>query len=141
MKPHLQSTKPRLDYLDMTTVLSAAQAPRFEIPGVTFVGLASPSRGTEQLCTWKIVVAPGHESDAPHTLDRDEVFMVLSGTVCLSEGGEHLGPGDATVVPAGEKIQLSNPGAEPAEVIVAIPAGFSAKMADGTSFGTPPWAA
>jgi mannose-6-phosphate isomerase-like protein (cupin superfamily) len=125
----------------MTTVLRAAHAPRFEIPGVTFVGMASPSRGSEQLCTWKIVVAPGHESDTPHTLDRDEVFMVLSGTVRLGTDGESLGPGDATVVPAGEAIQVSNPGAEPAEVIVAIPAGFSALGADGTSFGTPPWAA
>ena len=125
----------------MTTILRAAQAPRFEIPGVTFVGMASPSRGSEQMCTWKIVVAPGHESDAPHTLDRDEVFMVLSGAVRLADGGEQLGPGDAMVVPAGEQIQVSNPGAEPAEVIVAIPAGFSAIGADGTSFGTPPWAA
>jgi len=125
----------------MTTILRAAQAPRFEIPGVTFVGMASPSRGTEQLCTWKIVVAAGHESDAAHTLDRDEVFMVLAGTVRLAGGGDLLGSGDAVVIPAGEKIQLSNPGAEPAEVIVAIPAGFSAMAADGTSFGTPPWAA
>jgi mannose-6-phosphate isomerase-like protein (cupin superfamily) len=125
----------------MTTILRAAQAPRFEIPGVTFVGMASPSRGSEQLCTWKIIVAAGHESDTPHTLDRDEVFMVLSGAVRLADGGEPLGRGDALVVPAGEKIQLSNPGADPAEVIVAIPAGFSASGADGTPFGTPPWAA
>src|SRR4051794_23226813 len=125
----------------MTTILRAAQAPRFDIPGVTFVGMASPSRGSERLCTWKIIVAAGHESDTPHTLDRDEVFMVLAGTVCLASGGELLGPGDATVVPAGEKIELSNPGSEPAEVIVAIPAGFSASGADGTPIGTPPWAA
>jgi len=125
----------------MTTILRAAQAPRFDIPGVTFVGMASPSRGSEQLCTWKIIVAAGHESDTPHTRDRDEVFMVLSGTVRLTAGGETLGPGDAMVVPAGDKIQLDNPGTDPAEVIVAIPAGFSASGADGTSFGTPPWAA
>jgi mannose-6-phosphate isomerase-like protein (cupin superfamily) len=123
----------------MTTILRAAQAPHFEIPGVTFVGMASPSRGSEQLCTWKIIVAAGHEPDAPHTLDRDEVFMVLSGSVRLS--GEALLPGDAMVVPAGETIQLANPGTDPAEVIVAIPAGFSATRADGTPFGTPPWAA
>ena len=125
----------------MTTILRAAQAPHFEIPGVTFVGMASPSRGSEQLCTWKIIVAAGHESDTPHTLDRDEVFMVLSGSVRLALSGEALGPGDAMVVPAGEKIQLANPGTDPAEVIVAIPAGFSATGADGTPFGTPPWAA
>ena len=67
--------------------------------------------------------------------------MVLSGTIRLAGDSETLGPGDAVVVPAGEEIQVSNPGAEPAEVIVAIPAGFSAIGADGTPFGTPPWAA
>lgn len=121
----------------MKTILRAADAPRFEIPGVTFVGMASPTRGSEQLCTWKIIVAAGHETDSPHTLDRDEVFMVLSGSITLS--GDMLGPGDAVVVPAGGQIALSNPGDTPAEVLVAIPAGFTATMADGTPFGTPPW--
>ena len=128
----------------MTTILRAVDAPRFEIPGVTFVGMASPSRGSEQVCTWKIIVAPRHESAAAHTLDRDEVFMVLSGTVRLAPGGSTgamaLEPGDAIVVPAGDPIELSNPGDIPAEVLVAIPAGFTATMADGTPFGTPPWA-
>jgi mannose-6-phosphate isomerase-like protein (cupin superfamily) len=122
----------------MKTILRAAHAPRFEIPGVTFVGMAAPSRGTKELCTWKLIVAAGKEPDGPHTIDRDEVFMVLSGSVTVSDA--ELGPGDVLVVPAGEPIELSNPGDVPAEVMVAIPAGFTATMADGTSFGTPPWA-
>jgi mannose-6-phosphate isomerase-like protein (cupin superfamily) len=122
----------------MKTILRAADAPRFEIPGVTFIGMASPSRGTEQVCTWKIVVDANHESGEPHTLDRDEVFMVLSGSIGVA--GEVLGPGDVLVVPAGDDIDVSNPGDVPAEVMVAIPAGFTATMADGTPFGTPPWA-
>jgi mannose-6-phosphate isomerase-like protein (cupin superfamily) len=92
------------------------------------------------VCTWKIIVKPGHESDGAHTLDRDEVFMVLAGSVRLAAGGDVLGPGDALVVPAGDPVELSNPGDVPAEVVVAIPAGFTATMADGTPFGTPPWA-
>lgn len=122
----------------MKTILRAADAPRFEIPGVTFVGMASPGRGTGQLCTWKIIVTAGHEPDGWHTLDRDEVFMVLFGAVTVADND--LGPGDVLVVPAGERINVSNPGDSPAEVIVAIPAGFTATMADGTSIGTPPWA-
>jgi mannose-6-phosphate isomerase-like protein (cupin superfamily) len=122
----------------MKTILRAAEAPRFDIPGVTFVGMASPSRGSDQLCTWKIIVAAGHESDTSHTLDRDEVFLVLSGSIRLS--GDMLEPGDVLVVPAGDRIEVSNPGDTPAEVMVAIPAGFTATMADGTPFGTPPWA-
>jgi mannose-6-phosphate isomerase-like protein (cupin superfamily) len=122
----------------MKTILRAADAPRFEIPGVTFVGMAAPSRGTKELCTWKIIVAAGKEQGLPHTLDRDEVFMVLSGSVTVTDN--ELGPGDVLVVPAGEPIDVSNPGDVPAEVMVAISAGFTATMADGTSFGTPPWA-
>jgi mannose-6-phosphate isomerase-like protein (cupin superfamily) len=122
----------------MKTILRAADAPQFEIPGVTFIGMASPSRGSDQLCTWKLVVDAKHESGAAHTLDRDEVFMVLSGSIRVA--GEVLGPGDALVVPAGDDIDVSNPGDVPAEVMVAIPAGFTATMADGTPIGTPPWA-
>lgn len=122
----------------MRTILRAAEAPRFEIPGVTFVGMASPKRGSSQLCTWKIVVAPGHQPDGWHTLDRDEVFMVLAGT--LGVAGEKIEAGDVLVMPAGERIEVSNPGDTPAEVMVSIPAGFTATMADGTTIGTPPWA-
>jgi quercetin dioxygenase-like cupin family protein len=123
----------------MTTILRAAQAPQFELPGVTFTGLAAPSRGGGgQVCLWRLSVAPRHVPDQTHTLDRDEVFLVLSGR--LSVGGEVLAAGDVAVVPAGEPIAVGNPGDEPAEVAVAITPGFTAKMADGTVVGTPPWA-
>jgi mannose-6-phosphate isomerase-like protein (cupin superfamily) len=92
------------------------------------------------VCTWQITVAPGHVSDQPHTLDRTEVFMVTAGTIRLADGGDLLGPGDAAVVPAGSPILLANPGDEPARAYIAIGAGFSATMADGTALGTPPWA-
>jgi quercetin dioxygenase-like cupin family protein len=124
----------------MTTILRAAEAPRFDIPGVTFTAMASPRRGSGQVCLWRITVAPGHVPDQSHTLDRDEVFLVLSGQLRLAADGEVLRAGDIAVVPAGQEIAASNPGDEPAEVAVAITAGFSAKMADGTVIGTPPWA-
>ncbi|HEY3004243.1 MAG TPA: cupin domain-containing protein [Kribbellaceae bacterium] len=50
-----------------------------------------------------------------------------------------LRAGDAAVVPAGEPIQLVNAGDTPAEVYVAIAAGFTGTMADGTTV-RPPWA-
>jgi len=125
----------------MTTILRAAQAPQFELPGVTFASLAAPSRGSSQVCVWRITVAAGHVADQPHTLDRDEVFLVLSGQLRLTPDGELLRAGDCAVVPAGQPIAATNPGDEPAEAVVAIAAGFSAVMADGTVFGTPPWAA
>jgi hypothetical protein len=44
------------------------------------------------------------------------------------------------VAPAGQPIQLANPGSEPAEVLVTVRAGFRARGADGSDLGTPPWA-
>jgi mannose-6-phosphate isomerase-like protein (cupin superfamily) len=121
------------------TVIRAAEAPRFQLPGVEFTGLAAPSRGSAGLCSWRLTVDVGLVGKESHTIDRDEVFMVLSGTVRVTPDGETLGPGDAIVVPAGEPIQLSNLGDTPAELYVAITAGFTGTLPDGTTI-TPPWA-
>jgi mannose-6-phosphate isomerase-like protein (cupin superfamily) len=120
-------------------VIRGVDAPRFELPGVEFTALAAPSRGSADVCTWKLTVAPSREPDQPHTLDRDEIFMVLSGSVRATPGGETLGAGDAVIVPAGDPIQLVNTGEAPAELYVAIRSGFTGTMADGTKV-TPPWA-
>jgi mannose-6-phosphate isomerase-like protein (cupin superfamily) len=117
-------------------ITKAADADRFELPGVEFTAMAGPSRGTDQVCTWRLTVAPGREPDAAHVLDRDEIFMVIAGQLNIS--GQLLGVGDVAVVPAGGPITVSNPGTEPGEAIVAIAAGFGAVMADGSKM-SPPW--
>ena len=122
------------------SVIRAAEAPTFEVPGVVFTAQASPSRGSNDVCTWRITVEPGLVSEQSHTLDRDEIFMVTAGAIRVTPDGELLGPGDAAVVPAGQPIAVANPGQTPAQAYVAIGAGFTAKMADGTVIGTPPWA-
>ena len=121
-------------------VITAAQAPRFEVAGVEFTGYAAPSRGSGDLCAWQIRVAPGLVSEQAHTLDRDEIFMITSGVITLSQDGPMLAAGDCVIVPAGTAIQLSNPGHDAATAHVLIRAGFSATMADGAPVGTPPWA-
>lgn len=122
------------------TVIRAAEAPSFALPGVRFTALAAPSRGSADLCTWRITVAPGLRADQAHTLDRDEIFMVTAGALRITPGGELLRAGDAAVVPAGQPIAVENDADTPAEAYVAIRAGFTATMADGTALGTPPWA-
>jgi mannose-6-phosphate isomerase-like protein (cupin superfamily) len=121
-------------------VIAGAEAPRFGLPGIEFTGLASPSRGSADVCTWRITVEAGLRSPEAHVLDRDEIFIVAAGTIQLTPDAPLLHAGDAAVVPAGAPIQLVNPGDEPAEVYVVIRAGFSATMADGSVIGTPPWA-
>lgn len=121
-------------------VIRSAEAPVFDLPGVSFTALAAPSRGSTELCAWLLDVEPGVESPEAHTLDRDEVFLVVDGQIRLAPDGPLVAAGDVVVVPAGEPIQLANPGDVPARVHVAIRAGFSARMADGSELGTPAWA-
>ena len=86
------------------------------------------------------MLEPGLTSPEPHTLDRDEVFMVLRGAVRLAPGAEVVEAGDVAVVPAGSPIQVANVGEAEAEAIVAISAGFAASAADGSAIDSPPWA-
>ena len=124
----------------MTTLTRSAEQPRFSLPGLEFVGLASPSRGSEGLCTWRLTVEPGLASAEAHTIDRDEVFMVVRGAIRLGPDADVIRAGDVAVVPSGSPIQVANAGEGEAEVVVAIAAGFTAYDADGSVIGTPPWA-
>lgn len=121
------------------TIIRAAAAPRFDLPGVEFTAMAAPSRGSDRVCTWKLTVALGHDTPEPHTLDATEIFMVSSGTVRVTPGGEPARAGDTVVVQAGQPIQLANAGDGLAEVYVAIAAGFTGTLADGSTV-RPPWA-
>lgn len=122
-------------------VIRGSAAPVFDLPGVRFTALAAPSRGSAEVCVWQLSVDPGLAPGAAHTLDRDEVFVVLEGAIRLSPDGDVVAAGDAVIVPAGEPIRLSNAGNVTARVHVSIRSGFVATMEDGTVIGTPPWAA
>jgi mannose-6-phosphate isomerase-like protein (cupin superfamily) len=122
-------------------VTRGSDAETFELPGVRFASLAAPRLGSDQICLWQLTVDAGLDTPQAHTIDRDEVFVVIDGRVRLTPQGAELNAGDAAIVPAGSPIQLTNPGAGPAVLHVAIQAGFTATMADGTPVGTPPWAA
>ena len=122
--------------------VSAADAPVFTLPGVEFRGLTAPSRGARELCTWRLTVVPQHRDGDGHSLDHEEVFVVLEGQLTVTVNGvaETLAPGDAIAVPAGVQLQIANPGNVPAQALACIAAGFQAVMADGQHIGTPPWA-
>ncbi len=114
-------------------------APRFELPGLTVHGLASPRRGATETCVWRIALAPGTPG-FPHELTREEVFVAIAGAAEVTlDGVPHpLAAGDALVVAKGVRFALANPSAEPFEAIVSLPVGGQAVTADGTF--TPPWA-
>lgn len=63
--------------------------------------LAGPSRGSRQLSTWRIRMEPG-SSSPEHMIDRDQVWMPVSGGFEVTVDGEtaNLLPGQAVVIPA-----------------------------------------
>ena len=115
-------------------------APRFEMPGLRFTGLAAPSRGARETCVWRVTLDPGAPG-RPHSMDREEVFHALDGRARMEVAGEvfELAAGDAFIVPADCEFSLSNPHAEPFEAVVVLPVGSLARMPDGSTLA-PPWA-
>jgi quercetin dioxygenase-like cupin family protein len=113
----------------------------FTLDGLTVVGLAAPSRGSRELSAWRATLAPGTPG-APHTVDREEVFVAIAGTAHVTlDGVEHvLREGEALVVPPGTELRLANPADEPFEAVVAFPVGGRASLPGGEPF-VPPWAA
>jgi quercetin dioxygenase-like cupin family protein len=120
-------------------LIKAAAAPAFELPGLSVVGLAAPSRGASETCVWRITLAPGTPA-TPHAISREEIFVALSGEARVELDGRNqaLAPGDTLVVPAGETFSLSNPGAEPFTALAMVPVGGQAVFPSGERF-TPPW--
>jgi quercetin dioxygenase-like cupin family protein len=132
-----------------------------DLHGSRFTSYTAPSRGGKELCAWRLDVPAGSEG-VPHTVTREEIVFVLSGTLGVSltdgtnkptgpqpndpqtEGGPGLNnpqtcaPGDAIVIPPGATLRISNPGDEPASAWVTTSAGLEAVLADGTRL-TPPW--
>ncbi len=124
----------------LSPLSSLADAPHFARDGFTFRPLAVPSRGSAEIAVWALEMAPGAVSET-HSMDREEVFVVVSGTVSATVADREVtaGPGDAIIVPAHAALQIRDAGSgDPARLTVATSVGMRA-IVDGTPF-TPPWA-
>lgn len=121
--------------------IRAADAASFVLPGVTFTGLASPSRGATETAVWQVAIAPGTPG-MPHRLTREEIIIALSGQATATIGGQthHMQPGDALVIPANTDFSLANPHAMPFNAVAVLPVGGMAQIGVDPAF-TPPWAA
>ncbi len=121
-------------------VLAAPCDPTHELPGTRFTALAGPSRGSTDTSVWKVEIAPGTVS-APHSLTREEVFVVLAGRAAVRFGTEQqqAGVGDAIVVPSGVAFELGSVGEDPLLALCVLPVGGQALLPGGEPF-TPPWA-
>jgi quercetin dioxygenase-like cupin family protein len=105
-----------------------------------FTSLATPSRGSRETSVWRAEIAPGTPA-TPHSLTREEVFVVLEGEATVEIDGvcQSARPGDAIVVPAGVELALANDGEVTLRLLCCLPVGGQGRIGDGEPF-TPPWA-
>lgn len=108
--------------------------------GVRFVSHAASALGSKELCAWRCEV-PAGSGGQPHTISREEVFLILSGTLELTIDGASrlLGEGDVAIAPAGSLLAVANPTEEPAGMWVTTSVGLTAILPDGSRI-SPPWA-
>ena len=121
-------------------VLPAPTTPTHDLGGARFTSLATPTRGSNETAVWQVEILPGTPA-TPHSLTREEVFVVVEGTASVEIAGVAAiaVAGDAILVPVGEDFALSNAGSEPLRLVCCLPVGGQARTADGATF-TPPWA-
>ena len=121
------------------TVLAMADAPSHELGGTRFTSLATPRRGAAETAVWQVEIEPGTPA-APHSLTREEVFVVLEGwaDVRIGQDRGRAGPGDAIVVAPGTELELSNGSDRVLRLLCCLPVGGQV-IAGGDRF-TPPWA-
>jgi quercetin dioxygenase-like cupin family protein len=123
------------------TLIKSKDAAVFNLPGVTFAGLASPSRGSTVNSAWRVTIAP-NTPGGTHRLTREEIIVCISGSANATIGKDHhtVCEGDAIVVPADTDFALGNPNGNAFEAIAILPVGGQAIIGTDPAF-TPPWAA
>jgi quercetin dioxygenase-like cupin family protein len=122
------------------SVITAPSHPTHDLGTTRFTALASPTRGARETSVWQVEIDAGSEP-TPHSLSREEVFVVLAGTAHVRVAGvdDTAHAGDAIIIPPGVTFVLRNGGDDPLRLLCCMPVGGQACMADGSVF-TPPWA-
>jgi quercetin dioxygenase-like cupin family protein len=122
-------------------VIHAPKQPTHDLGPTRFTSLATPSKGSGEASVWRVEIEPGTPA-TPHSLTREEVFVVLQGTaiVRLGDGAaESAHSGDAVVVPADVRFEIAPLGDESLRMLCWLPVGGQART-DGGAVFTPPWA-
>ena len=121
--------------------IAADAAPRFQLHGATFTGLAAPSRGAAETAVWMVTLVDTGEA-VTHRLSREEVLVCIEGRALATIGAEthEMTPGAAAVVPPDTDFCLRNPHASPFRAVAVLPVGGQASVPGREPF-VPPWAA
>ena len=121
------------------SIIHAPEQPTHDNGAARFTSLATPSRGSTETSVWQVEIEAGAPG-APHSLTREEVFVVLDGVAAVRIGAivGIANRGDAIVVPADTEFELANGADVPLRLLCCFPVGGQARL-DGATF-TPPWA-
>ncbi|MBN2446614.1 MAG: cupin domain-containing protein [Phycisphaerae bacterium] len=85
--------------------------------------LIGPDDGAESFHMRHFEIAPGgHTPHHAHDYEHEIVVLHGTGVARSDEGDRPMSPGTVLWIPANEKHQMRNTGAEPLEVICLIPA-------------------
>lgn len=106
--------------------------------GSRFSSYVAPSRGSGELCAWRLDV-PAGSLGAAHRVSREEVLLVLAGRLLLSLDGDRtqVDAGDVIAVPAGSELRIDGGDAD-AAAWVTTTIGLEATTSDGQRL-RPPW--
>ncbi|QKW53442.1 cupin domain-containing protein [Streptomyces buecherae] len=109
-------------------------------PSGAMFALAGPSQGSAEVSTWRVAL-DAHASTPEHAVDREQVWMPLSGTFEAEVGGrtEQVGAGQALVLGAGAVRRLRTVGG-PAQALVAMAVGGQATVPGSDEKIPLPWA-
>jgi mannose-6-phosphate isomerase-like protein (cupin superfamily) len=123
-------------------LITSADAAVFDVPDTHVIAYAAPSRGSTELCLWRIDIAPGSISPLHH-MDCEEVFLCLDGRAVVVTSAEErlLQAGDCLVLTPGTDFSFRVVGDEPFRALACIRAGGKATMALSGDTFVPPWAA
>lgn len=102
--------------------------------------LAAPSQGSTELCNWRLRMDAG-SSGPVHTIDREQLWTVLSGTLefAVDEAITRVGPGETAILPAFQ-VRRATAGDEPVDAVVCMAAGGQARVPGSDDAIALPWA-
>ena len=88
-------------------VICSTEATTFETHGSRFSSYVAPSRGSNELCAWRLDVPAGLDGVA-HRPNREEILLVLDGELRITLDGVHteLHRGDVALVPANSELRV-----------------------------------
>jgi quercetin dioxygenase-like cupin family protein len=120
-------------------IIPGPTRPTHELGGAHFTSLVTPTRGSVETSVWIVEIDPGTPA-TPHSLTREEVFVVLDGTARVTIGGADgdAVAGDSFVVPPDTTFAVVNAGSAGLRMLCCLPVGGQART-EAAMF-TPPWA-